>query len=330
MTSLSRLPSLLGGVRRVLLRRLRCTASAVVFALVPCYAILPQVIAISKGGDVETNTSTARSPLRVGEAVENWTLMAVITTPNGEPAAVFEDFTDLRGHLIVTTPGRSAVDLPKSLAASAATVGDFYRGHTLEEVLNSDEDLLGREILSLPGDPDFGDVAACFPPISRMFTYTFVGTRHSYDKVGFSYGGRSSAFDPAVLVPAIRDLRRNHAVADGLVGGWMPVVRSVYPEGSGAWTEMLAYAPIRMVNGNQWAQPVWYRVARVEDTRLKWVRYFDSYVPFPPRTDQPPARFYQELLGMKADWESSLKAAMQISVPDSHSPIWRSIPSCAR
>ncbi len=32
-------------------------------------------------------------------------------------------------------------------------------------------------------------------------------------------------------------------VRDGLVGGYLPILRFVYPESEGNWTEMIAFAP---------------------------------------------------------------------------------------
>jgi hypothetical protein len=142
-----------------------------------------------------------------------------------------------------------------------------------------------------------------------------VGTRENYDKVAFAYGGRTPTFDPAIYVPAIHQLRADKAVGDGLVGDWLPVLRFVYPEGDD-WTEMLAFAPRRMVNDNRWMQPVWYRVARVEAGRLKWVRYIDSYVPFPPRVEEGPERFYGDLVTLEDTWSADLAGAMQIDIPE--------------
>ena len=38
---------------------------------------------------------------------------------------------------------------------------------------------------------------------------------------------------------------------DGLVGGWLPALRFVYPEKPGDWSELVIYAPMRVENGNQ-------------------------------------------------------------------------------
>jgi hypothetical protein len=71
-----------------------------------------------------------------------------------------------------------------------------------------------------------------------------------------------------------------------------------------------------MENHNNQIQPVWYRVSRIEDGELKWVRYFDSYHPFPPRGESPAAPFYEELLAMRAGWNKALEEAMTIEIPD--------------
>ena len=47
------------------------------------------------------------------------------------------------------------------------------------------------------------------------------------------------------------------------------------------------------------------------------MKYFDPYLPFPPRSDpRPAAAFYRDLLAMREGWESSLAPGMQIDLPD--------------
>jgi len=274
----------------------------------------PVVTAISP--DKLATLAGAPAGLPAGETVGAWTDMGGLIGPDGARVAVFEDFTDVRGRIVVTGTGGPLEDFGKSLAPSVAEAPKPYRGHALEEVMQSDEDLLGREILAQPGDPDFSSVAACLPPIWRLGTYTFVGTPESADKIGFAYGGRSPAFDPAICVPAIRRIREARAVEDGLVGGWLPVVRFVYPEGGQTWSELLAFAPLRTVNGNGSVQPVWYRVARVVGGRLAEVHYFDTYVPYPPRGEGRAGDFYADLLALRRGWEAKFDGGMEISVPD--------------
>ena len=295
---------------------MRTLGIAIVALQAVAFAAAPTVTHILASGEVVVSQDGGSATLKRGDVAGTWTLMAVISTRTGKRAAVFEDFTDKRGHIVVAGVRHVEADLPKSLEPSYAATTERYRGHSLKEVTESDEDLLGKEILAMGGDPDYKAVEACIPPIKKMQAYTFVGTRENYEKVGFAYGGRTSDFDPAVYLPEIDKVRERFDVWDGLVGGWLPVVRFVYPEASGAWSELVAYAPMRMDNGNRWIQPVWYRVAHVENDHLKWARYFDSYHPFPPRGDHPPEPFYEQLLTMRAGWDRALQTGMQVQVPD--------------
>ncbi|MGA2987782.1 MAG: hypothetical protein ABSG32_28670 [Terriglobia bacterium] len=276
----------------------------------------PKLLAITSAGVVEVSWVGQKASLRKGQRLGVWTLMAVVSSPRKSAIAVFEDFTQKKGHILFVDQRGVQVDLPKSLEPSFADPSGLYRGHSFQEVMGSDHDLLGEEILAKAGDPDYDEVAACFPPISKMKTYTFVGTHDNMDKIGFRYGGRTERFFPDQYVPQIEKIRQKGQVWDGLVGGWLPAVRFVYPEESGSWTELIAYAPMRMDNGNNLIQPVWYRMSRVEDNELKWVRYFDSYHPFPPRLEYPAEPFYEELLGMREGWNRAMGSAMTIAIPD--------------
>jgi hypothetical protein len=276
----------------------------------------PKLLAITSTGVVEVSWVGQKASLRKGQRLGVWTLMAVVSSPRKSAIAVFEDFTQKKGHILFVDQRGVQVDLPKSLEPSFADPSGLYRGHSFQEVMGSDHDLLGEEILAKAGDPDYDEVAACFPPISKMKTYTFVGTHDNMDKIGFRYGGRTERFFPDQYVPQIEKIRQKGQVWDGLVGGWLPAVRFVYPEESGSWTELIAYAPMRMDNGNNLIQPVWYRMSRVEDNELKWVRYFDSYHPFPPRLEYPAEPFYEELLGMREGWNRAMGSAMTIAIPD--------------
>jgi len=276
----------------------------------------PKLVRISQPGTVLARWQGQTQQIMQGQRLGDWTLMAVIQADPKHPMAVFEDFTQTKGRLIFTGEDGKEVDLPKSLEATFAEPASLYRGHKLEEVLNSDRDLLAEEILAKPGDPDFEEVAACFPPIAKMGVYSFVGTHDCFEKVGIFYGGSSPNFDPAVYVPAIQKIKDEGRVWDGLIGGWLPAIRFVYPEKPGDWSELVAFAPMRIENGNPRVQPVWYRVSRIESNSLRWVRYFDSYHPFPPRTGQPAELFYHDLLAMRDGWDHALAAAMKIEIPD--------------
>lgn len=286
--------------------------AAVADAAIDC----PKVIRISGTGTVLAGWQGKEANLQKGQGLGQWVLMALVQPASGGWLAVFEDFSQTNGHLLFADEHGVKVDLPKSSEPTWADPKLLYRGHRLEDVFNSERDLLGEEILAQPGDPDYAEVAACVPPISKMYTYSFVGTHDCLEKVGVFYGGITPNFDPAAYIPEIRKVRDAGQVLNGLVGGWLPALRFVYPEKPGDWSELVLYAPMRVENGNQRVQPVWYRVCRVEGNTLRWARYFDSYHPFPPRLEASPESFYEELLAMRAGWERALAPGMQINIPD--------------
>ncbi len=276
----------------------------------------PKVISVSRSGTVQASWDGKEATLQKGHSLGQWTLMGVVRTASGGRLAVFEDFSQTNGHLRFVDAAGVQVDLPKSAEPTWADPKTLYRGHRLEEVFNSEHDLLGDEILAKPGDPDYAEVAACVQPISKMYTYTFVGTHDCMEKVGVFYGGTTPNFDPAAYIPEIRKVRDAGRVLDGLVGGWLPALRFVYPEKPGDWSELVMYAPMRVEDGNQRVQPVWYRVCRVEGNALRWARYFDSYHPFPPRREAKAESFYEQLLAMRSGWNRALAPGMQIDIPD--------------
>ena len=278
---------------------------------------VPKVTRISSDGSVLVAWAGKEVQLKQNQRVGDWSLMAVIRGSSKHRLAVFEDFTRMNGPLLFVDEAGMKLNLPKSLEPTWADPKNLYHGHSLQEVFNSEHDLLGEEMLAQGGDPEYSNVAACFPPIGKKtYTYSFVGTPGCLEKVGVFYGGSTPNFDPAVYVPAIRKIREEGRVLDGLVGGWLPALRFVYPEQPGNWSELIIYAPMRVENGNRRVQPVWYRLSLIENNELRWVRYFDSYQPFPPRTTIQAEPFYEELLAMRAKWNQSLAQGMQIEVPD--------------
>lgn len=276
-----------------------------------------RIVRFPSASTVEISEGGQTTVLKTGDRLGNWTLMQVIgSASNASHAAILEDFSSQAGHLIVVDKSGVHLDLPKSLEPTSQDPAKLYLGHTLAEVMDSPSDLLGDQILSRGGDPDYDEVASVFAPIRKMNTYSFVGTNATMDKVGFGYGGRTPDFDPAPYYPPINKIREQGSVLDGLVGGYLPVLRFVYPESPEIWTEMIAFAPLRISNANDRIQPVWYRLVHIENGSVKWAHYIDSYHPFPPRTEYEPKIFYTDLLALNDGWLETLALGMKIDVPD--------------
>jgi len=262
--------------------------------------------------------SGKEATLGKGEARGEWTLVELLRskTTASPSYAILEDYSHLNGRIVFVTQNGIQLDLPKSSEPTFADPSTLYLGHSREEVANSPTDLLAREILAKPGDPQYDEVASAFEPLRKMQTYSFLGTPDTLDKVGFLYGGRSPNFDPAPYDHRINQIREQGRVLDGLVGGCLPILRFVYPDDDRNWTEMLAFAPLRASNGNDRVQPVWYRVSRIENGTLLWARYIDSYHPFLPRTDYDPKGFYRDLLALDSRWQKLLEPGMTLDLPD--------------
>ncbi|MES1158550.1 MAG: hypothetical protein ABUL42_01515 [Terricaulis silvestris] len=256
-----------------------------------------------------------RANVRRGANFGAWTLVEIVRSAG---FVVLEDFTHRDGVMLLVNADGVMHTFGKTAESTAVDFSKGFLGHTEAEVRASDRDILGGAILAEPGDPEYDHVASVFPPIRKVWgdTYNFLGTPETLDKVWFFYGGRSPNFDPAVYQPSIEQIRHDGKVLDGLLGGWLPVLRFVYPEANGDWTEMLAFAPLRIVNENHRVQPVWYRVSRIEGGRLVWSKHVDSYLPYPPRDADDARRFYTDLVAFKAGWEQRLEGAMQIDTPD--------------
>jgi hypothetical protein len=294
---------------------------ALLFAVLVAGAVAqtqPRVTRFIDQSSLEIAVDGQKATLHVGEHAGDWTLMQIVeaTADRVGKYAVMEDFAHLDGRMIFVGMSGIKLDLPKRSERTDEDPAQLYLGHTLDQVRNSATDLLGDEILSRPGDPVYSDIAAVFPPIRKMNTYSFVGSPDTMDKVGFLYGGRSPNFDPAPYYPPLAAIRDKGQVRDGLVGGYLPILRFVYPESDADWTEMLAFAPLRSSNGNNRVQPVWYRVARIENHLLKWAQCIDSYHPFPPRTHYDAKIFYQDILRLNSGWNQRMRGSMKIEVPD--------------
>jgi hypothetical protein len=241
-----------------------------------------------------------------------WTLMAVLREPQGG-AAVFENVEERKGDIVYVGQLGVIVTLPKSLEPTSVAQSSLYRGRTMDEIGKARVDVLGADLLAGNSDPSYADVAAALPPLRVP---TFVGTRHSDEKPAYDYGGFSDEIyvDAGKIFTEIQDARNKHDVWEGLVGGWLPVVRFVFPAGEQRYWEEAIFA--EEAPGHFWTLPVWYRVLLLDGGQLKEAHYFYHHLPFPPRGEPAAADFYQALLNVHAAWIRDLDPPMKVDVPD--------------
>lgn len=265
------------------------------------------------GDTVELLEGRKHQVVKRGERFGDYTLMEIL---GGETTlAVLENFTARDGRILVVDKSGPRHDLSKTLEATAIDYGRDVLGHSQAEIEAAPGDMLARQILSQPGDPRFDDIATALQPIHSIQggVYSFVGTPGRPDTVAFAYGGRSSGFDPAVYQPSIAAVIAAGKVWDGLVGGYLPVLRFVYPDDNGDWTELVAFAPFSEDSG---PLPVWYRLSRIEGGQRVWSKHIDSRLPNVISEGDDLKRFYADLIGMKVGWDRILAAGMKVDVPD--------------
>src|SRR5579871_1380839 len=211
-------PAILAGPQRRFMRlqSLLMVAGMMAAASARAATDVPKLLAVHGSKEVEVSWLGTKSLVGKNQKVGPWTLMAIL--PAGKTSeAVFEDFTERTGKIVIVGTGGVQADFTKSLDPTFAEPSMLYRGHKLADVLNSDKDLLGEEFLASDQDPEYAEVAACFPPITSLRTHNFVGTHENRDKVGFEYGGRTPHFDGAAYAPEIREIRQHQKVWEGLV-----------------------------------------------------------------------------------------------------------------
>ncbi|HWG58042.1 MAG TPA: hypothetical protein VN661_03250 [Candidatus Acidoferrales bacterium] len=267
-----------------------------------------------KGQSAAVVDPSTHKPVRVkqGEKVGTWTLMAVVQNAQGN-LAVFENLKDEKGSIVYAGAHGVVLTLPKSLEPTSVPAGTQFCGHSLDELEHAKTDLAAQPFLAAKTDPTLDQVAACMPPLRVP---SFVGTTHSVDKPTWDYAGFSDEIyvDVGKLFTEIQDARNRHDVGEGLVGGWLPVNRFVFPAGDQRYWEEVIFAD--EAPGHFWTQPTWFRVLLVDHGELKEAHYYYHHLPFPPRGEPSASLFYAALQQVHSVWQRDMNPSMKIDVPD--------------
>ena len=281
---------------------------------------IPVLLQVGEEVTVRDPESQEIRKLRQHERFGRWTLMAVLRRDGSDPVIVLEDLTVKDGHIVYINEAGVLLDLPKTLEPTRVAEDSCYRGHSKEEIINAPEDILGREILEQDGDPSYEVVAACVPPIRHARSgwgetaHTFVGSRDNLEAVPFFYNGSSYNFTPVNYAPEVDEVMQQEAVWEGLVGGWLPVVRFAYPADEKRDWDMTAFGIVDPPSRNR--QPVWYRLLKIDKGELAEAHYIDTYLPYPWKKEPATEGFYAGLLELHNYWSSSLEGAMEVELPE--------------
>src|SRR5581483_3152938 len=271
-------------------------------------ASIPALASSASGTQSRPNHSSDLQP----PSTEGHTLIATFHH-NSTEWKVYEDLRTRDGSLAFISPKRSRV-LTKSADATFAEANPPHLGLDIKDIGMSGRDLLADKLLE-KGEPDPEQVSAAAPPLGsavpsnrpgfRPSWNTFVGTKECSDTMPVYPSGNTRTYHPNQYFPEI-----NQALAEkrfeGLLGGWMPVVRKVMPVAEGRYYELLIFGDVEA--HDRFIVQTWHRTALIENGEIKKVVYGHSYPAFPPsRVDPQPEEFYRALLVFSDYWERQLK-----------------------
>jgi len=289
--------------------------------------------------DEKTGAETAVEDLARAGA---WTLMAVFED-DGAMTAVFEEVEVTEGRIAFVREDGVHLQLAKSLEPTTGGGSGWYNGHRKEEALPAgsqafssmregneqafagQRDVMRYDLLEGARDPDPEAVRACFPPIRRDYwegherPHTFIGTPISADVIPLYYTDHTDAamvwrVPTTIVAKGASEAIETESLWEGLVGGWLPVVRTVYPMGADACWDIVAFATPE--GATTFLQPAWYRFMKLYDGRVQEVQYVDSFLSYPNPTGAEPAGFYRSLLHVHRYWHDHMDGGMRIQVPE--------------
>jgi hypothetical protein len=248
---------------------------------------------------------------------------------------VYEDLRTRDGAItFINSEGRGRV-LSKNAEATFSEAGTPYLGLDLKEIRLSSADLLADQLLRSGDDPDPKQVRDAAPPLEsdpndpysghpqapgppymgRLPWNTFVGTKECLDTMPIDRDGTTrNYYFPAQDFPEVTPEMAPRRL-EGLVGGWLPIVRKIMPISKGVYVEALIFGDVDA--HDEFIVQTWHRTARVENGKIVKVVYGYSYPAYPPTKPGPaPESFYQGLLKCAAYWDRETQDVCNIALPE--------------
>ncbi|HTU33334.1 MAG TPA: hypothetical protein VMF66_05985 [Candidatus Acidoferrum sp.] len=236
----------------------------------------------------------------------------------------YEDLRTRDGVLTLVSPAGTARVLSKNVEATFADPDDPpYLGLALKDIGMSPRDLLADKLLA-NGEPDPKQVKAAAPPQQSAFRRgqrewrlpwnTFCGTKECSDTMPVFFSGGTRTYQPLQRFPEL-NFKLIEKRYDGMLGGWMPAVRKVFPVSDSEYFETIVFGDV--LDHEEFIVQTWHRTSHVENGKVTKVVYGYSYPDFPPRREDPePEEFYRGLLAFAEYWDGLLTDFSATSLPD--------------
>jgi hypothetical protein len=236
---------------------------------------------------------------------------------------VHEDLRTRDGTITFLSSQGAARVLTKSAEAAFEEADSSFLGLKIEDIGMSGPDLLADRLLR-KGDPDPKLVKSAAPPqgsarregqrFPRYRWDAFVGTKECNDNMMVYPNGNTRTYHPNQVFPEITSEAASKRY-NGMVGGWMPCVRKVYPKSDTAYHEVLVFGDVEATD--KFIVQTWHRTALIQNGKIVKAVYGYSYPPFPPARQNPPAEdFYRALLVFAAYWDRLLEDFVPTELPD--------------
>ena len=252
------------------------------------------------GGESEPPASTGNAP-----SVEGHTLLAEFKMGDVHWKA-YEDLRTRDGVItFLASSGRWRV-LTKYVEATFDETNPPYLGISLDDIGVSGPDLLADRLLQGGGDPNPEQVRSAAPLLEskiskreewggRLPWNTFVGTMECFDTMPVMSRGSTRTYHPDQHFPEL-DSEAGKKRYEGVLGGWMPAVRKVFPLSEASYIELVVFGDV--VAKDKFIVQTWHRSARIENGKIVSVFYGYSYPAFPPSRVEPAAEdFYRRADG---------------------------------
>lgn len=241
---------------------------------------------------------------------------------DGERWTVYEDLRARDGVITFISAAGNTRVLPKTAEAVFTDAGPQYLGLELKEIGMTARDLLADKLLA-NGEPDEDEVRRAAPPMDsakpRFAFYrpqwnTILGTRECSDTMPVYPSGNTRTYHPIQYFPQLT----NELAAkrfEGLVGGWMPAARKVFPADDGSYYETIAFGDV--LAHDRFIVQTWHRTAQIRDGKIVKVVYGYSYPAYDRRrVDPQAAEFYAGLLQFAEYWDRQLHDMTAMSLPE--------------
>eukprot|EP00039_Didymoeca_costata_P002904 m.63678 g.63678 ORF g.63678 m.63678 type:complete len:1036 (+) comp11594_c0_seq2:140-3247(+) len=287
-------------------------------------------------------------------------LMTVIpaNTVNGiaEELKVYEDISE-PGNPIIYIGNTQHFEVTKNKGERnvPTNMSKLWGGHSQDDVINAQEDILGNEILAKNRDPRYNDTVDLLPPVLAgslrcgdysLNAQTFIGSRIAADKRSFDPTGNEHGLNTRQKFHFDQSRLSINNTYTSLLGGYLPAVRYYWPltlanNLSDGYVEQIAFAVPNSTNETivhvSAQQPIWIRYMNVSgDGKIRYTHYVDTFEQYPHYCSVPPPQgggwgpnqlecngthaqdFYAALLNFARYWNQTWEEeqGMNVNVPN--------------